>query len=73
MSQFTLFIRHAFLHLVREKQRTLFVLFCIAAGVAAVVALRTLVLLGVGLSLAATLITAWGAAREKPLNVLRYE
>ena len=36
-------------------------------------ALGLLVLLAVGLSLAATLITAWGAARERPLNVLRYE
>ncbi len=36
-------------------------------------ALALLVLLSVVLSLAATLITAWGATREKPLNVLRYE
>jgi ABC-type antimicrobial peptide transport system permease subunit len=42
MERLSLFIRHAYLHLIREKQRTLFVLFCIAAGVAAVVSLRTL-------------------------------
>jgi putative ABC transport system permease protein len=32
-----------------------------------------MVALAVGLTLAATLLTAYGAAREKPLNVLRYE
>ena len=32
-----------------------------------------LVLLAVAISLAATMLTAWGAAREKPLVVLRYE
>jgi len=32
-----------------------------------------LILLAVGLTLGATLLTALGAAREKPLNVLRYE
>jgi ABC-type antimicrobial peptide transport system permease subunit len=32
-----------------------------------------LVALAVGLSLVATLLTAYGAAREKPLHVLRYE
>jgi ABC-type antimicrobial peptide transport system permease subunit len=37
------------------------------------VALWLLVLLAVALSLVITLITAWGAAHEKPLNVLRYE
>ena len=36
------FIQHALDHLSRERRRTLFVLSCIAAGVAAVVALRTL-------------------------------
>ena len=32
-----------------------------------------LILLAVAISLAATLLTAWGASREKPLVVLRYE
>ena len=36
-------------------------------------ALLLLILLAVGLTLGATLLTALGAAREKPLNVLRYE
>jgi hypothetical protein len=36
-------------------------------------ALGLLILLAVGLTLGATMITAYGAAREKPLNVLRYE
>jgi putative ABC transport system permease protein len=42
MNRFAFFLRHAAVHLLRERQRTLFVLFCIAAGVAAVVSLRTL-------------------------------
>jgi putative ABC transport system permease protein len=42
MKKLTFFLRHALIHLGRERQRTLFVLFCIAAGVAAVVSLRTL-------------------------------
>jgi ABC-type antimicrobial peptide transport system permease subunit len=42
MKRLALFVRHAVAHLSRERQRTLFVLFCIAAGVAAVVSLRTL-------------------------------
>ena len=42
MDRLQFFIRHALAHLRRERQRTLFVLFCIAAGVAAVVSLRTL-------------------------------
>jgi ABC-type antimicrobial peptide transport system permease subunit len=32
-----------------------------------------LILLAVGLALGATMLTACGALREKPLNVLRYE
>jgi len=32
-----------------------------------------LVLLAVAISLVATLLTAWGASKEKPLIVLRYE
>jgi putative ABC transport system permease protein len=36
-------------------------------------ALGLLILLAVGLTLGATLLTAYGASREKPLNVLRYE
>jgi len=32
-----------------------------------------LVALSIGLSLLATILTAWGASRERPLNVLRYE
>ncbi len=36
------YLRYALNHLNRERQRTAFVLFCIAAGVAAIVALRTL-------------------------------
>jgi ABC-type antimicrobial peptide transport system permease subunit len=39
---FGFYLRYAAKHLLRERQRTLFVLFCIAAGVAAIVALRTL-------------------------------
>ncbi len=35
--------------------------------------LAWLVALAPALALAATLLTAYGAAREKPLNVLRYE
>jgi predicted lysophospholipase L1 biosynthesis ABC-type transport system permease subunit len=35
--------------------------------------LGLLVLLAVGLTLGASLLTAYGASREKPLNVLRYE
>ena len=35
--------------------------------------LALLIALAVAISLAATLLTAWGAAREKPLVVLRYE
>jgi len=42
IEKLTFFVRHAISHLSRERQRTLFVLFCIAAGVAIVVALRTL-------------------------------
>ncbi len=42
MSNLAFFVRHALSHLNRERQRTAFVLFCIAAGVAAVVALRSL-------------------------------
>ncbi len=45
MSRLRFFLRHAIVHLSRERQRTIFVLFCIAAGVAAVVSLRTLGLL----------------------------
>lgn len=40
MKHFTFFIRQALLQMNRNRQRTLFVLFCIAAGVASVVALR---------------------------------
>ena len=36
------FIKHSISNLLRNRQRTLFVLFCIAAGVAAIVSLRTL-------------------------------
>lgn len=36
------YLRHALAHMNRNRQRTLFVLFCIAVGVAAVVSLRTL-------------------------------
>jgi putative ABC transport system permease protein len=32
-----------------------------------------LIAVAVGLALGATLLTAWGAAQAKPLNVLRYE
>ena len=42
MRNLLFFIHHAVVHLNRERQRTLFVLFCIAAGVASVVSLRTL-------------------------------
>jgi ABC-type lipoprotein release transport system permease subunit len=40
----------------------------IAAG-----ALGWLLVLAVALALGATLLTAWGAAHEKPMHVLRYE
>lgn len=40
MKHFTFFIRQALLQMNRNRQRTLFVLFCIAAGVASIVALR---------------------------------
>lgn len=42
MSRPSFYLQYAFDHLRRERQRTLFVLFCIAVGVAAVVGLRTL-------------------------------
>ena len=42
MDRLQFYLQHAIAHLRRERQRTLFVLFCIAAGVAAVVSLRTL-------------------------------
>jgi ABC-type antimicrobial peptide transport system permease subunit len=42
MDRLQFFLRHAVAHLRRERQRTLFVLFCISAGVAAVVSLRTM-------------------------------
>lgn len=42
MDALRFFLRHAAGHLGREPRRTAFVLFCIAAGVAAVVALRSL-------------------------------
>jgi ABC-type lipoprotein release transport system permease subunit len=32
-----------------------------------------LIFMAVGVALAATLFAAWSAAREKPMNVLRYE
>ena len=38
-----------------------------------VITLLSLVLLAVVIALAATLVTAWGASRETPLIVLRYE
>ena len=42
MRHIKFFGEYAFKHLGRERQRTAFVLFCIAAGVAAVVAMRSL-------------------------------
>ncbi|MCP4591235.1 MAG: hypothetical protein GY842_10845, partial [bacterium] len=42
MKRLLFFIHHAIIHLNRDRQRTLFVLFCIAAGVASVVSMRTL-------------------------------
>ncbi|MCO5205676.1 MAG: FtsX-like permease family protein [Anaerolineae bacterium] len=42
MSNLRFYLRHALNNMNRNRQRTLFVLFCIAAGVAAVVSLRTL-------------------------------
>lgn len=42
MSNLRFYFRHAVNNMNRNRQRTLFVLFCIAAGVAAVVSLRTL-------------------------------
>ena len=64
MERLLFFIRHAFVHLVREKQRTLFVLFCIAAGVAAVVSLRTL-----GLMMQETLTGNLQADNRGDLNI----
>lgn len=42
MKHLGFYFRHALSHMNRNRQRTLFVLFCIAVGVAAVVSLRTL-------------------------------
>ena len=42
MHHFSFYLRLAWRNLSRNRQRTLFVLFCLAAGVAAVVSLRTL-------------------------------
>lgn len=42
MGNIPFFIRQAFLNMNRNRQRTLFVLFCIAVGVGAVVSLRSL-------------------------------
>lgn len=42
MNKFSFFLHYTTSQLNRSRQRTLFVLFCIAAGVAAVVSLRTL-------------------------------
>ena len=42
MNKFSFFLRYTAAQLTRNRRRTLFVLFCIAAGVAAVVSLRTL-------------------------------
>ena len=32
-----------------------------------------LILAGTGVAIAAAMLSAWGAAAEKPMNVLRYE
>lgn len=42
MGNIPFFVRQAFLNMNRNRQRTLFVLFCIAVGVGAVVSLRSL-------------------------------
>ncbi|MCB1041576.1 MAG: hypothetical protein KDC35_01465, partial [Acidobacteria bacterium] len=42
MKHIPFFFRQAFANMDRNRQRTLFVLFCIAVGVAAIVSLRTL-------------------------------
>lgn len=42
MGHIPFFVRQAFLNMNRNRQRTLFVLFCIAVGVGAVVSLRSL-------------------------------
>src|SRR5512142_1491228 len=45
MKHFTFYIRHALRDMIRNGQRKVFALFCIAAGVAAIVALRSLSLI----------------------------
>ena len=51
MSNLRFFVRQALSNLVRNRQRTLFVLFCIGVGVAAVVSLRTVgLMIGDGLN-----------------------
>src|SRR5688572_26248221 len=42
MKHLAFYLRHSLTHMNYNRQRTLFVLFCIAVGVAAVVSLRTL-------------------------------
>lgn len=54
MEQVSFFIRYALSNMDRNRQRTIFVLFCIAVGVAAVVSLRTLGMM-IGDSLASNL------------------
>jgi predicted lysophospholipase L1 biosynthesis ABC-type transport system permease subunit len=65
MNHLRFYFQHSINDMTRNGRRTLFALFCVAAGVAAIVALRTL-----GLSIGDTLTTAIAANNKGDLQIV---